>query len=177
MHECISFVITENLRVTLLLVLKRHCVQWWKQTCIHSVSKCCMFIWVWHFNRHPGEVGEKKKQCIPMVTRTSCFIMFNMFSMFNIKHSRQKKISHLEKYSFLSKTIHEQWTWKALGSVLGDMKQKLLFFIFGSWQFILSFFPTPMNQMPPLFCPLYSSQQSTFRFTFSCAKLSKTRSY
>lgn len=54
--------------------------------------------------------------------------MFNMFSMFNIKHTRQKKISLLEKYSFLSKTINEQWKWKALGSVLWDMEQKLLFF-------------------------------------------------
>lgn len=118
-------------------MLKRQCVHWWKQTCIHSVSKCCMFIWVWHFNRHPGEVVVGEKQCIPMVTRTFCFIMFNVF---NIKHTRQKKISHLEKDSFLGKAIHEQWKWKALGSVLWDMEQKLLFFIFGSWQFILSFF-------------------------------------
>lgn len=45
--------------------------------------------------------------------------------------------------------------------------------IFHFWQLTIysKLFPTPMNQMPPLFCPLYSSQQSTFRFTFACAKL------
>lgn len=44
---------------------------------------------------------------------------------------------------------------------------------FSFWQLTIysKLFPTPMNQMPPLFCPLYSSQQSTFRFTFSCAEL------
>lgn len=49
-------------------------------------------------------------------------------------------------------------------------KTKIAIFLF--WQLIIysKLFPTPMNQMPPLFCPLYSSQQSTFRFTFSCAK-------
>jgi len=77
-------------------------------------------------------LGEGGKQCITMVTRTSCF------SMYTKNHTGQNKISHLEKkYSFLGKNIHKQWKRKGLGTVLCDKRQKWLFSISDSWQFIL----------------------------------------